>query len=275
MSIGTILLHMAPDEERGKRLDAALALVERFGAHLHVIYMTSPAAMPTAVTGRGASAAFIAESTAIAHEKAAHVKLEVESRCQGAVPSWEWEILEGDHNKLLAQRSHYADMAIVSENHGVSVEEYIGLHMPDELLLQASCPVLMLPRRTAIDSIGKRVMIAWKNTREAARAVRGSLDILHGADQVTILTLEKPRHRFEEGRTLAGFLGRHGIECELVSDVSHGHGVGEVVLTYCEDMTADLLIMGAYGHHRWREIAFGGTTHHVLKNMQLPVLTDH
>lgn len=275
MTIGTVLLHMAPDREREKRLDTALEMVRRFGAHLHVTYMTSPAAMPTAVTGRGASAAFIAESTAIAHEKAAQVKREVETRCQSVIPSWEWEVLEGDHNALLADRSRYADLAIVSENHGVSIEEYVGLHMPDELLLQAACPVLMLPRAVPVSAIGKRITIAWKNTREAARAVRGSLSLLKTAEHVIILTLDKPRHRFEEGRTLAEFLNRHGVECELVSDVSHGHGVGEVILNYCDDLSADLLVMGAYGHHRWREIAFGGTTHHILKNMQTAVLTDH
>jgi nucleotide-binding universal stress UspA family protein len=275
MAIKTILLHMAPDENRQNRFAIALDLAKRHGAHLEIAYMTSPASMPAAITGRGASHSFIAESTRIAAEKADKILSEMTEACEGSGIAWNWEVLEGNHNELLAERSHYADLMIVNEHHGVTLEGYVGLHMPEEMLMDSTCPVLVLPKDRRIDTVGKRVMIAWKDTREAARAVRESLGVLKAAEHVFVLTCDRPHHRFEAGRDILAYLTRHGIDVEPVSDIADKGNVGPIILSYADDVKADLLVMGAYGHSRWREIVFGGVTHHILKNMHVPLLVAH
>ena len=184
-------------------------------------------------------------------------------------------MLEGDHNELLAERSHFADLMIVSEHHGVTLEGYVGLHMPEEMLMTSICPVLVLPKNRKIETVGERVLVAWKDTKEAARAVRESLPMLQAAKNVFVLTCDRPHHRFEAGKDIVAFLTRHGVSVEPVSDIADGNDVGPIILSYAADVKADLLVMGAYGHSRWREIVFGGVTHHVLKNMKLPLLMAH
>jgi nucleotide-binding universal stress UspA family protein len=275
MAIKTILLQMAPDENRQNRFEVALGLAQKHGAHLEIAYMTSPASMPAAIMGRGASHSFITESTRIAEEKADKIKAELTGICEESGIAWNWEVLEGDHNELLAERSHYADLMVVSEHHGVTLEGYVGLHMPEEILMASTCPVLMLPKDRRIDSVGTRALIAWKDTREAARAVREAVGMLKAAENVFVLTCDKPHHRFEAGKDILAYLTRHGIEVEPVSDVTNDSDVGPIILSYASDLKADLLVMGAYGHSRWREIVFGGVTHHVLTNMDLPLLVAH
>ena len=274
MAIKTILLHLAPDESRQVRFNAAVGLAKRFDAHLHIVYMTLPAHMPTAVTGRGASYAYISEATEIAREKADEISAWVEENCTAANVDWDMDVMEGDHNKILADIGHYADLIVVSENHGLTVEDYIGLHRPDDLLVMATAPVLIVPNTPLVDDIGKRVMIAWKNTKEAARAVRDSLQILKQAEQVFVMTGDRPHKRFESAANLVTYLERHGIHPKQVSDVAE-HNVGEVILSYAEDENIDLLVMGAYGKPRWREIVWGGVTHHVLSHAKRPVLMSH
>lgn len=274
MAIKTVLLHMAHDSARLARFRIGLAMARQYGAHLAMTYMTSPAHMPAEVAGRAASAAYIAEATAIAHEKADHVLSEVSDEADAAGVTWDWEVMEGDHNALLAERSHYADLVIVCQGHGGVPEGHVGLHHPDDLLFMSSCPVLVLPHRWSSDTIGKRVLIAWKDNREAARALRESLPILKMADDIFVLTCDRPHHRFEAGVKAVAFLERHGLRVEQVSDVANGD-VGDVILSYADDLRVDLLIMGAYGHSRFREIILGGVTQHVLRHMTRPALMAH
>lgn len=274
MAIKSILLHMAPDESRQHRMQVALDLTARYDADLEIVYMLSPSSMPAAIQGRGASHAYIAEATAIAAEKADGVRAEVAETCPKAGIRWEWHVLEGDHNELLAERSHFADLMIVSQAHGAGWEGHVGLHDPDELLMTSSCPVLLTPRDGMADSVGKRVLLAWKDTKEAARAVRDGMGILQSAEHVVLLTCDRPHHRFEGGLEIVSYLKRHGVEVEPMSDIGTDN-VGQVILSYAADMNADLVLMGAYGRPRWREIVLGGATRHVLSHMTLPILMSH
>jgi len=275
MAIKSILLHMAPDPSRESRLATALDLAKRFEAHLHIVYMTKPIHLPAQITGRGASAAFLAEAAEIARDKASEVEAWLKKSCDAAGVSWEMEITEGDHNEELAAFGHYADLIIVSRDHGITFEDYIGLHKPDELLMIATSPVLMLPKGEArLPPVGKRILVAWKDCKEAARAVRDSLHFLQQADTVFVFSADEAHHRYEGGRKLITYLERHGIKAEPLSDVGDHH-IGDTVLSYAEDHKVDLLVMGAYGRPRWREIVWGGVTHKVLSSAKIPLLLSH
>lgn len=274
MAIKNILLHMGVDMHHLSRLHIALGLARRHQAHLEIAFMASPAGMPSAIQGRGASAAYIAEATAIAREKADEVRKEIEAGCGAAGIAWTWEVLEGDHNTLLSERSHYADLLVVTQYHGVGSDEFVTLYRPGELMLSVSCPLLVLPRGLDLLSIGSRVLIAWKESREAARAVRDALPLLERAESVHVLSCDTEAHAAGQIRDISTYLRRHGIAAAPPSVVGDGP-VGEVILGHAETLKADLLVMGAYGHPRWREIVLGGVTQHVLRHMALPVLTSH
>lgn len=272
--IQNVLLHMGSDPEHIARFEVALRLAREHGAHLEIAYMTSPAGMPAAIQGRGASAAYIAEATEIAREKAELVRQQMIEGCKGSGVEWTWEILEGDHNQLLAERSLFADVIIVSQDHGIGREDEIGLHAPDELITLATCPVMMLPKGVTVGDIGRRILIAWKEGQAAAHAVRRSRGFLQRAERIHLLTCDQPDHRYDQGRDIVGFLDRRGISVEHISVVVAGE-IGETILTYAADLDVDLIVMGAHGRSRLREILTGSTTSYVLEHARVPVLTSH
>lgn len=274
MPIKTILLHMANDDRHTARLEAAVALAKRFSAFVEVLYVATPVSMPAAVTGRGASYGFLAEATAIAHEKAGQV--EQEARLALKDCSYSWTVAEGDHVELLAARATYADLAIVTQSHGETLEDRVMLHLPDRLPLETPCPTLVLPRNRPADAtVGRHAVIAWKNTREAGRAVRNAMPFLRAAEKVTVLTIEPPGQATDGGNDLMVWLERHGVRSHHQAATHAGNDVGDTILAHAGELGADLLVMGAYGHSRLRELVLGGATRSVLSHLTLPALMSH
>lgn len=275
MPIKNILLHMGNDNAHMQRFETAVQLARQHGAHVEIAYLTSPAGMPAAIQGRGASAAYIAEATAIAREKAEAVEVEITKRCGAEGIKWTWEVLEGDHNVLLAERSYYADLIVVSEDHGWVYEGHVGLYGIDELVNLAVCATLVLPVEWEPQPVGKRILIAWRDMREAAHAVRDALPMLENADKVYILTADKPHERFAGGSDLATFLKRHGIKAEQESDIVERGDVAKVILSYAADLKVDLIVLGAYSRPRWREALLGGVTRDMLNKCPIPIVMSH
>lgn len=273
MPIKTILVHLSNDERHSARLEVAVALAQKFHAFLDILYIATPVTMPAAMTGRGASFAFIAEATAIAHEKADQIEEEVRQACRNV--SYSWTIEEGDHLELLAARALYADLAIVTQSHPAHLEDLVRLHIPDQLPMQATCPTLVLPWEGWTERPGRSMLIAWKGTRESSRSVRNALPLLQAAERVTILTIDAPDHTADSSRELSVFLARHGIATDHQSNIHDGNDIGEIILNTGHDLGCDSIVMGAYGHSRLRELVLGGTTRYVLGHMQVPVIMSH
>lgn len=274
MPIKTILLHMSNDERHSQRLEAAAILAKRFSAFVEVLFVATPVSMPAAVTGRAASYAYIAEATAIAHEKAEQIEQEVRQTLKDC--SYSWTIEEGDHVELLAARAVYADLAVVTQSHDDERGDRVALQVPDRLPLTSPCPTLVLPYAAPLaTAIGRHVVVAWKNTREAGRAVRNALPFLKEAERVTVVTIDPPGHRLDSGRDLMIWLERHGVRSQHQATIFQGGDVGDVLISSCRELGGDLLVMGSYGHSRLREMVLGGATRTVLANLDVPVLMSH
>ncbi|BAI72135.1 universal stress protein UspA-like nucleotide-binding protein [Azospirillum sp. B510] len=275
MPIKTILLHMANDDAHASRLAVAAALAKRFSAHIQALYIATPVSMPAGATGRAASYGYMAEATAIAHENAERIGQEVRQALDGL--PYDWAVEEGDHVDLLAERASYADLVVVAQSAAVRSGERVSLHhIPDRLPMATATPVLVLPpRQTAAAVIGRHVLIAWKNSRESARAVRAAMPFLEAAESVTVLTIEPLGVQTCDAAALVEWLHRHGIAARPQSVIASGGEVGDMILSCCADQGADLLVMGAYGHSRLRELVLGGATRKVLEGLSLPALLAH
>jgi nucleotide-binding universal stress UspA family protein len=154
-----------------------------------------------------------------------------------------------------------------------------GDRRPEQVALASGRPVLIVPYAGHFDNVGRRVLIAWNATREAARAVSDAMPLLTSAELVTVLTID-PRegphgHGELPGADIALHLARHGVKAQIERTVSAGMPVGEVLLSRVADLGADLIVMGAYGHSRAREVLLGGATRSVLRSMTVPVLMSH
>lgn len=272
MAYSTILLHMGNDERRSVRLQVAVELARRFDAFLDVLYIASP----TAVSGGGGRgvAAFMADpAEAPVPDRAAQIGEEVHQACRDR--SYSWEVIEGDPMKLLAARAGFADLAVLSQSHPAYLGDEALTHLPDWLPLQAPCPALILPWDGPVEAPGRHLLVAWKNCREAGRALRDALPFLQAADRVTVLTVGFDAKDDSEPTDLSVYLARHGVEAEFRPDASPDGDAGDLILSHARELDCDAIVMGAYGHSRLRDMVLGSATNTVLSHMHVPVLMAH
>lgn len=274
MPIKTILAHMANDNRHTARLTVAAAMARRFEAFVEALYIATPVSMPAAVTGRAASYGYIAEATAVAREQAAVIEQEARQALKDL--SFSWTVAEGDHVDLLAARATYADLAVVTQSHPAHLEDRLPLHLPDRLPLYTPCPTLVLPYDHPADQAvaGRHILLAWRNSRESGIAVRNARHFLAEAEKVTVLTVDAAESRDDSGHDLIVFLERHGVRASHRAEADRGD-VGQIILDTAEELGCDMVVMGAYGHSRLRELVFGGATRTVMRNMRTPVLMSH
>ncbi|WP_421709542.1 universal stress protein [Algihabitans sp.] len=275
MPIKTILVHLANDAHHVERLDVAVRLAKQHKAHITALFITFPVGMPASVAGRGASAIFLTEAQKQARARALALQKEFEGTCSNQGVSHTWVVEDGGHHQALSRHAHVADLMIVSHSDpGAFLEDRFRRRLAEELVLEVGCPVLMLPRLKPVPVFGENILIGWRSNREAVSAVRGSLDLLRAAKSVTVATVgPTPADKLSE-HELVAYLARHGIEAEGIN-LDEQDGVGSTLLAEAGRRKTDLLIMGAYGRSRLREVVLGGATREVLRNAEIPVLVSH
>jgi nucleotide-binding universal stress UspA family protein len=274
MPIKTILLHLADDGRRAARLAITASLAHRFGAFVEALYVASPAFMPLAAAGEAASYGYIAEAAASAHARSGDI--EQEARAALRHVSFSWAVAAGDPVERLARRAAYADLAVVSQSQGPALDDRLPLRHPDRLPLYTPCPTLILPHDHPADRpvAGRHILVAWRDSREAGVAVRNARRFLVEAERVTVLTVDPPQTNADAGRDLIVYLERHGVRAGHRALTQDGD-VGRSILDAADDLNCDMIVMGAYGHSRLRELVFGGATRTVMRHMRTPILMSH
>ncbi len=121
----------------------------------------------------------------------------------------------------------------------------------------------------------KTVMIAWNGSREALRATRRALPILKQSERVELLMIDPPEHRSEPGHQLATMLSRHGVPVELAAEPRSMDPVSTTLRRRAREMGAGLIVMGGYGHSRFREYMIGGATRDIVSEAEVPILMAH
>jgi nucleotide-binding universal stress UspA family protein len=191
----------------------------------------------------------------------------------------EWRAREGDAGEVALLHARYADLAIVGQadpdSDGLGSTE----DLPVRVVMGAGRPVLVVPYAGKFATVGRRVLVAWNAGREATRAVNDALPLLEGASRVTVLAVN-PRggihgHGELPGADIALHLARHGVRAEASALTSDDVEIGALLLSQAADLDADLIVMGAYGHSRLRELMLGGATREILRSMTVPVLLSH
>jgi nucleotide-binding universal stress UspA family protein len=193
--------------------------------------------------------------------------------------SAEWRDVSGDIIGIVALHARYADLAVVGQTNADAPDAAIDRHLADHLVLDAGTPVLVVPYVGRYPSVGERVQLAWNASREATRAVADALPILTRAKLVKVLAINPNEsadgHGDVPGADICLHLARHGVNAVCESIRAPDVGVGSMLLSRAADDGADLLVMGAYGRSRLRELVLGGATRHILYHMTIPVLLSH
>jgi nucleotide-binding universal stress UspA family protein len=278
MTYRTILVHLNDKRRAEALLEPAIALASRHNAHLigmHV-YASLPAP-PVSVPFGAQVLGSIAASERAQTEEIAQTFERMTSK-QPFVA--EWRALKVPH----------VDLAGVVMGHARSADLIMAgqtdpdwdlsplLDFPERLALESGRPVLVVPYVGRYARIGRNAVIAWKAGRESARAVFDALPLLLQAETVQILEIKERPDKGEAlapDTTIAASLARHGIKPVVRSTIAGDISVGDEILSRLADFGADLLVMGAYGHSRMREIVFGGATRHIMRHMTVPTLFSH
>jgi nucleotide-binding universal stress UspA family protein len=161
----------------------------------------------------------------------------------------------------------------------VAEEEDVPAGFAEHVVLAAGRPVLMIPYAGQPAALGERVLVAWNASRESTRALTDALPLLQRAAQVDVLTVNarpgRDGHGEMPGADIALYLARHGVSANVHPTHGEDIGVGEWLLSRAADLGTDLIVMGAYGHSRLREMVLGGATRTILQSMTVPVLMSH
>jgi nucleotide-binding universal stress UspA family protein len=278
MSYKDLLVALDSETPARGRIDLAAALAERFAAHLVGLYPL-PTPRPPRHLGYYDPALldpFFVDLRARSRAAADQMREAFEHAAGLRGISAEWrEISEGPEADP-ALHARYADLAILGQlDPDLGEAERIRPH-PEQITLASGRPILVVPYAGHFENVGRRIVVGWNATREAARAVNDAMPLLVSAEAVTVLTIdarEGPHgHGALPGADISLHLARHGVKAEIEHTISAGLPVGEVLLSRAADFGADLLVMGSYGHSRTRELLLGGATRTLLRSMTIPVL---
>lgn len=190
---------------------------------------------------------------------------------EGADAGFAVELLEGSGSvhELLAAQGKLADLIVVA--HAPFDGPAVSPIKLEIALRETGRPVLVAPVKS-FTTVAEHVAIAWNGSNESARAVALSLDLLRQSAKVTIVSIQEGDSIEPSGEQLADYLGLHDIEASPIALEGSEYNAGAHLLTECDRVGADLLLMGAYTRSRTRQVIFGGATSHILRKATIPVI---
>jgi nucleotide-binding universal stress UspA family protein len=282
MALKDILVHLDTTPRCAIRMELAARLAIQHGAHLTGVHVID---IPSASYFYGAAMPFVPANPeeiverirAEATEAAGPLEASFRECLRRNRIEGEWRMVEGAPPATVALHARYADLIIVGQPNRDEPDDADAVTVTT--VMTAGRPVLAVPFAGDFPAVGERVLVAWNASREAARALNDALPLLVNAKQVTVLAINPQRgvagHGDVPAADIALHLARHGLKAEAAHTVARDIADGEALLSYAADIGADLIVAGAYGHSRARELVFGGVTRTLIAEMTVPVLLSH
>jgi nucleotide-binding universal stress UspA family protein len=261
-----------------RRCDLAVRLARRHGAHLAGVHlMPLGEAAPRLRNARYDSIHRMLEESGKQRAADAERIFRAALAREGATGEWRFARVDYIHHGIVHAR--HADLAIVGQ---IAPDDHVMLvpeMAPEEVMLTAGRPVLVVPHAGDFTRLGERVVVAWNAGREAARAVNDAMPLLTMAQSVTVLCVNPQtgvaRHGDAPGADIAVHLARHGVKVTVERSHASELDVADVLLNRVADLGADLVVAGGYGRSRIRELILGGTTRDLLRHMTVPIFMSH
>jgi nucleotide-binding universal stress UspA family protein len=279
MSYKTVLVHVDESEHACERIKLAAAVAMAESAHL----------IGTAMTG---ASRYIQRTKMLAEldpnfmihleflRKRANRGLEeFEATAQKlGIPSFEKRLVDDEAGGGVCMQARYCDLIVIGQIDPKEVSPVVMPDFPQYVVLNSGRPVLIVPYIGQFEHVGNRVLVAWDASMAATRTVTNALPFLKRAQVVDVVVfnphLQPQTHGALPGSDVALYLARHGVKVEVVQR-STDREIGTALLSLATELDSDLLVMGGYGHSRFREILLGGVTRTVLDSMIIPVLMSH
>ncbi len=260
-------------------LEASVALAQAWDAHLEAMCMGVDRTQ-TGYYYAGANAMILQETIARAQRDAEAAGQHVRDTLGKSDVRWNVETgvaQLADIGRQVAMHARFSDLVILpkpyGENNGAELEPVI-----EGALFDGHVPVIVVPDDGMAKTRPERIMLGWDEGDEALSAARAALPLLAQADAVHIVVVDPPAHgpnRSDPGGLLSQFLARHGVKVEIDVIAKTMPQISEVLMRHASDIDADMIVMGAYGHSRFREAILGGATRNMLENSPLPLFMSH
>lgn len=277
--IQSILLHIDASARSTERLQLAQQLAEPHHACVTAMYAEMPASVQYPYTFTVGPEVFtMMQQYEAQRRQRARATFERSPLSTQAVS--QWLEAQGDPVHEFVCQSWTADLMVLGQ------QETQGEDRPDlpsnwveSVLVHSGKPALVVPSIGVTQMPGRTILVAWKNTRESARALAAALPLLRLAQRVHVASWQAeseddPREPASMVQ-LERYLTQHGVSAVFHRHLRGGRRVGEYILSLAADTEADLIVMGAYGHSRAREWVLGGVTRTLLQTMTVPLLVSH
>lgn len=280
MAYKTIVVHADAQPSARERIRIAMALAKDEQAHVVAIGTTiDPHWLRRSVDLDNMPPEVETYFKALEHD--AQLALETcehQARHHG-IDSFEQNLIHGDLINVLSERARYADLIILSQASSVTLRGgNFDDSAPAQIAIQSGAPVLMTPVEGSTFRLGDITLVAWNASIEARRAVQFALPLMQRARavHVAVVNTDEAHQRYgdEPGADIALYLARQSVQVE-VHQLKSKASVGEALLQFADELHAELLVMGCYGHGRFRETILGGATRTITRSATLPVLMAH
>lgn len=283
MTIKTILVPVRGDGKGERALDHALAVARRFDAHVEVLlsHPKPEELVPFATLSMASIRRQLTASAARAAEvegarvrklfekylKSKKVPIVAKPSRRGVTASWHEAV--GKQSSNIALYGRLADLIVVPQPEG-----NVGHNTFEAALMETGKPVLMAPQ-ARVKTIGRHVAVGWNGAAEAAKALAAALPMLAAADEVTVFSARVTTETRLDVDAAIEYLRRHRVKAAAKAMNVKATQVGDALLGGARRAGADVLLMGAFGQSRGRELVFGGVTQYIIDTAKMPVIFVH
>lgn len=279
MAFRTITTVLTDPEVNAASLATAIELARREEAHLDVLCLGIDRTQPGFYYA-GANAMIVQDNLTQAREDSVQLEEHATQVLRGTSFPWAATAISAQMvalNGLVAHRTRFSDLVVLPRPYGEG-RGHDCEAITEAAMFEGDVPVLIQPDDTTFPDEINTVMVAWNESTEALRAIRAAMPFLKQADTVNIAIVDPPQHgpeRSDPGGALSQMLSRHGIRPEVSVLSKTLPRVSDVLTRHAGDIGADLIVMGAYSHSRFRESILGGATRNMLEMAKVPVLMAH
>lgn len=270
MSYKTIGVHVDRSPDARVRIEAATRLALREQAHLIGVAFTgaAPLIVPAGGFDQGIPPMRVSfDELRMEAERALDLFEEVADGL--GVPLLERRLVEEEAGYGMSLQARYCDLVVLGQVNGTHIPPLLRSNFVEYVLLHCARPVLVVPADAPPpDAIGRRILVGWNGSHSATRALASAQSLLERAERVELVVFNPEQsgdaHGEDPGADIALHLARHGVPVQV--SVARAEGdTGSELMAYAERNGADLVVMGAYGHSRMRDILLGGVTRTALR----------
>lgn len=279
MAYRTILVVVDGTPAGQPRVERALLLAARFNASITGVFLKSEI-IPPALTGDGFAVTpgdiiqqFVDDRDRETARLSAAARSAFEGSARAAGLTFAWRDINGDFDDALVACARRHDLSILPPvmKPALTDTRLTAAHIG----LASGAPVLVAPEGKDFQTLGRRVLVAWKEAREAARALHDAWPFLEEAESVTFLTVSKSAQSSLDA-DLKASLSAHGCRnLTVVADTNEDADIGDVIRSQIRTSSADLVVLGLYGHSRLQEFILGGVSRNLLSHPPIPMLMSH